>query len=227
MNRVLPARFAASLVAASLLTAPFAAYAQDNDDAPPPARRAQGPTPQSAQAPNGEFVAPLSQQTQLSYVPQSVALSGPRVILDWNDDAQVPPGYHTETRVRRGLVVGGAVTFGTMYLLSALIAAVGADSANVSYNYDGSYAGTRKNELAALWVPVVGPFIQMGNTSTSSGNLLLGIDGAAQAAGAAMLIYGLAAPKTVLVRNDLGMTTTIVPMRMGQGGSGIGLLGTF
>ncbi len=211
MIRILPARFAAALTAASLLTAPLAAYAQDNTDG---ARRAPPPAaPMSAQAPNGVFVAALQQQTQLTYVPQSVALSGPRVIQDWDEDSgTVPNGYHTESRIRRGLVVGGAVTFGVMYLLTAFGASVAND------------LGGGAN---ALYVPVLGPFIQMTNSDSSSGKFLLAIDGAAQAAGAAMLIYGIASPKTVLVRNDLGMTTHIVPMRMGNGGSGVGLMGTF
>ncbi len=210
MIRLLPARFAAALTAASLLTAPLAAYAQDSTDS---ARRAPSPpAPTSAQAPNGEFVAPLQQQTQLTYVPQSVAMSGPRVILDYDDETPVPSGYHTETRVRKGLVVGGAVTFGVMYLLTAF-------GASVAHDVGGG--------ADALYVPVLGPFIQMGNSDSSSGRFLLAVDGAAQAAGAAMLIYGIAAPKTVLVRNDLGLTTHIVPMRMGNGGTGLGLVGTF
>lgn len=206
MTRLLPARFAAALAAASLFTAPFAAYAQDAD-------AARRPPPASAQAPNGEFVAPLQQQTQLTYVPQSVALSGPRVIQDWDEDSgAVPNGYHTESRVRRGFVVGGAVTFGVMYLLTAFGASVASD------------VGGGAN---ALYIPVLGPFIQMGNSDSSTGKFLLAVDGAAQAAGAAMLIYGIASPKTVLVRNDLGMTTHVVPMRMGNGGTGVGLVGTF
>ncbi len=210
MTRLLSPSFAAALTAASLLMAPVAAHAQDAPDA---ARRAPPPPPPtSAQAPNGEFVAPLQQQTQPTYVPQSIALSGPRVIADYDEESPVPNGYHTESRVRKGLVIGGAVTFGVMYFFTAF-------GASVAHDTGGG--------ADALYAPVVGPFIQMGNTDSYTGRFLLAVDGAAQALGAAMLIYGIASPKTVLVRNDLGMTTHLVPMRMGNGGTGVGLVGTF
>src|SRR3954469_8973442 len=83
--------------------------------------------PPTQMAPNGEYVAPLSQQTQQVYVPQSVALSGPRMIKDWDENQPIPPGYHRDTRVRKGLVIGGAILFGVPYLYSAGFAAIGDD----------------------------------------------------------------------------------------------------
>ena len=194
---------------------------------------AAAPTQPASSAPtaNGEFVAPLQQQTQPSYVPQSVALSGPATIGDYEEGAPMPAGYHPERRTRRGLVIGGAVTFGTLYLVSAMSAAIAADTtsyqcADGSYPY-GSTANCRRasNPLAALYAPVVGPFIQMGSTDSSTGRMFLAIDGAAQAAGAAMFIYGLASPKTVLVRNDLG-SVRVVP-QVAKGSSGVALVGEF
>jgi len=188
------------------------------------------PPPATAHAPNGEYVAPLQQQTQQVYVPQSVALSGPRIIKDYEDGEPIPPGYHAETRVRSGLVVGGAVTFGCMYLLSVLVGAALSDSAkqSESYSYSGGYSSPKKEDGDFLFVPIAGPFLQMTKTDSSSGNVTLAIDGIAQAAGATMLIVGITSPKTVLVRNDLG-EVRILPMRMGKDGSGtgIGLGGTF
>lgn len=183
----------------------------------PAIAHAQEPQTQPAQPPAG-YVAPIYQQTQPSYVPQSVAMSGPPIIQNWSEDRPVPPGYHAEDRTRKGLVVGGAVTFGSLYLISVLIAAAGSDASKIS---GGS------NPVAALYIPAIGPFIQMGNTSTSMGNVANAIDGIGQCAGLAMFIYGIASPKTVLVRNDLGkVQLTPVPM-VGKNGSGIGLLGTF
>ena len=40
------------------------------------------PSPPGTAAPNGQYVAPLYQTTQPMYLPQSVALSGPRMIKD-------------------------------------------------------------------------------------------------------------------------------------------------
>lgn len=163
-----------------------------------------------------QYTAPLYQQTQPSYVPQSVALSGPREIKDWNEGDPIPPGYRPVERMRKGLIVGGAVTFGTLYFLSAMIAAVGSDV---------SSATGGKNEVAAMWIPVFGPFIQIANTESSTLKLFLGIDGVAQTAGAAMLIVGITSPRTVLVRNDLAeiRVTPIVT----KDTAGAGLVGTF
>ncbi|CAN5922837.1 hypothetical protein BH11MYX4_BH11MYX4_13030 [soil metagenome] len=199
--------------AAALLVSTLAAANARADEALPPSQ----PPPVSARAPNGEYVAPMQQQTQAVYVPQSVALSGPRIIRDYEDGEPVPHGYHADTRVRTGLVVGGAVTFGVMYLFSVLAGSIINDANKYSSDH------TRGD---FLFVPVVGPFLQMTNTSTSSGTTMLAIDGLAQAAGATMLIVGVMSPRTVLVRNDLA-EVRVTPMQVGEKGSGVGLVGTF
>ena len=202
-------RLASAALAVSLAALATASEARaDGTPNLPPSQ----PPPASAAAPNGEYVAPMAQQTQQVYVPQSVAMSGPRVINDYQDGDPVPPGYHADTRVRKGLVIGGAVTFGSMYLLSVLVASTAND--------------IQKDSATLLYVPVLGPFLQMGKTDSSSGKTILAIDGLAQAAGVAMLIGGLVSPKTVLVRNDLA-EISVVPMRVGTDGSGAGLVGKF
>lgn len=207
-------RFASAFTAAVLVTTlavPYAGAQQLPPSQPPPA---------SAQAPNGEYVAPMQQQTQQVYMPQSVALSGPRVIKDYEEGDQIPPGYHAESRVRTGLVVGGAVTFGVLYLLSVLVGAAISDTNKTLGN------NSSRDNGDFLYVPVAGPFLQMTKTDSSSGNVTLAIDGLAQAAGATMLIVGITSPKTVLVRNDLA-EVHVMPMRMGTNGGGLGLVGTF
>ena len=165
-------------------------------------------------------MAPLSQPTQQIYVPQSVAMSGPARIKDWDDAQPVPPGYHVTTEARKGMIIGGVVLFGALYLIDILIAAGGADNAN-------SNGGS--NSYTAMYVPAVGPFLQMTTAGTGNvGSVFLAVDGLAQCAGVAMFIYGIAAPRTVLVRNDLGFTTPLlVPMKMGQDGYGAGLVAHF
>jgi hypothetical protein len=183
-----------------------------------PGQYQQYPAPQppaSAIAPNGEYVAPLSQTTQPTYVPQSVALSGPRFIKDWEEGQPIPYGYHHETRARKGLVIAGSIVFGVVYIYSSLIAAAGEDSYN---NND--------NQLAALWIPVLGPFIQMASVDSSIGKEMLFLDGLAQAAGLTMLITGLVYPRHILVRNDLA-SMSFVPMKLGTDGSGLGVVGRF
>src|SRR5262249_33082790 len=68
-----------------------------------------------------EYPAPLAQTTQPSYVPQSVALSGPEELRNWHEGEPIPPGYKPVERVRKGLIIGGAITFGALYSLSALV----------------------------------------------------------------------------------------------------------
>jgi hypothetical protein len=217
-------RLAVSAFAAlTVLAGSVNAHAQDyypppsNGQPPPPPPPNGPPPPPSAQAPNGEYVAPLAQPTQPTYVPQSVAMSGPPRIMDWDESQPIPPGYHVTSHVRTGMIVGGAVLFGSLYLLSILVAAGNADSNPGQSNGD-----------ASLYVPVAGPFLQIASTSSSLGNVVLAVDGLAQAAGIAMFIYGIAAPRTFLVRNDLGITTPmLVPMKMGQDGYGAGLVARF
>ncbi|CAN5301932.1 hypothetical protein BH09MYX1_BH09MYX1_38170 [soil metagenome] len=172
----------------------------------------------------GEYVAPLQQTTQPSYIPQSVAFSGPRIIKDYNEGDPVPPGYHPESRVSRGLIGGGLGMFGGAYLISVFVAAVGSDLSNACTSFGG---GGCTNPLWPLYLPVVGPWVTMGTAGGSAtGMVFLAIDGLLQGAGAAMTIIGIVAPKTVLVRNDLG-SLHIQPTMVGGMNPGIGLGGTF
>jgi|KBSMisStaDraftv2_1062788.scaffolds.fasta_scaffold80894_1 hypothetical protein len=177
-----------------------------------------GPTPPaSAGAPNGEYVAPLSQTTQPAYVPQSVALSGPRFIKDWEEGQPIPYGYHEETRVRKGVVISGAVVFGVLYLYNAFFASIGEDASSATGN---------ENKLGWLYLPVLGPFLEMSETSSSTAHFLLVLDGVAQGVGVTMVISALMYPKHLLVRNDLA-TMTVVPMKIGMDGEGLGIVGRF
>lgn len=190
------------------------AWADDDDDQPPPA-----PYPQPA-GPPPVYVAPLSQQTQSTYVPQSVALSGPEEITDVGERQQAPAGYTAIKRARKGLIIGGAVTLGSTYMVCALTAAIGADTAR-------SVDGTRgTNEVAAMWIPVAGPFVQIARTDSATANVFLFGLGGAQVAGAIMLYYGLTTEKRVFVRNDLVGSLHVSPMA-GYGTTGVTLSGQF
>jgi hypothetical protein len=176
------------------------------DDAPPP-------PPQPMPMPMPVYPAPLSQTTQSTYVPQSVAMSGPEEITDFDPSRPVPLGYTPIQRTRKHLIVGGAVTFGVPYLLSAFIASLGDDRGG-------------SNVVASLWVPVAGPFLEMGQIDDATGKFLLAGLGGAQLAGAIMLYYGLSAKDRVLVRNDLVGSLTVAPLA-GNGASGMALAGRF
>jgi hypothetical protein len=178
------------------------------------------------------YTTPVYQQIQPSYVPQSVAFSGPRVITDWSEGEPVPPGYHESTRIRKGLVIGGAVLFGSTYLLSAFTATVGAADASENCIWSTPSCNS-SNPLTSLFIPAVGPFIQMAHSgNTAVGNFWLALDGIAQVGGITMFAIGLASPKTVLVRNDLGSITrkdfqlSLAPIVSPQR-QGMGFVGTF
>jgi hypothetical protein len=186
----------------------------DDDDGPPSQQPQQLPAPQS---PLPVYVAPLSQTTQTTYVPQSVALSGPEEI-DADDDSgrRIPLGYTAVERPRHHMMVGGLVTFGVSYSISAMVAAIGQDSSS----YDN------RNEESAMWIPVAGPFIEMGQTDSATARVFLAGLGVAQVTGAVLLYYGLTTTKKVYVRNDLVGNLMITPTA-GNGASGFALSGSF
>jgi hypothetical protein len=113
-------------------------------------------------------------------------------------------------------VVGGAVTLGVLWILTAVPSTIAAD---VSGN----------GAVALGAIPVIGPFalIPQGG-GYASVDFLCVLDGVGQIAGAAMLIAGIAAPKKVLVRADsAGVTVMPKPMTFGKNSGGFGLAGTF
>jgi hypothetical protein len=178
--------------------------------------RADDDPPMQQPQPLPVYPAPLTQTTQSTFVPQSVAMSGPEEITDFDFSRPVPLGYTPVQRTRKHLLVGGAVTFGVVYGLSAFVASIGEDTAR----------GDHTNEVAALWIPVAGPFLQMGQTDSATGRFFFASVGAAQLAGALMLYYGLTSKERVLVRNDLVGSLTVAPLA-GNGASGLALAGRF
>ncbi len=193
-------------VAATLSTS--VAFAQDAT-ATPPAGQVVQPAQQAV------YVAPLSQTTQTTYVPQSVAMSGPEEISDF-EEGQVVQGYTPVKRTRKGAIITGSILFGVTYGLSALIAAAGEDLSSNGHN-----------EVAALWIPGVGPFVQMANTKSATADVFLVGLGAAQTVGLGLLIYGVTSPKTVLVRNDLVAAKVQFAPIVAKGVTGVGLSGSF
>ncbi len=176
-------------------------------------------TPVYPQAP--VYAQPVPQAQPSPYAPPAVAppeataLAGPRVIKDWDDSQPVPPGYHPVQHIRKDLVIAGASLFGSLYLLSALVAAGDADA------HQGS-----SNPAGALWIPGIGPFIQIAQTGSEVAGLFLAIDGLIQVGGLTMFTIGLAAPKTELVRNDIGLHLHIAPI-VARDRTGMALVGTF
>ena len=192
----MPKVTSAFLLGLSLLAVSTTAYADDDDKDMPP------PPPVMPADPPPVYQAPLSQKTQSTYVPQSVALSGPEEITDNTEGRAAPAGYTSVKRARKGLLIGGGVTLGASYAISAMVAAAGSDASD----------SDSKNEVAAMWIPIAGPFIQIANSSSATAKVFLVGLGGAQLAGAVMLYYGLTTTKTVFVRNDLVGSLNVGPL---------------
>jgi hypothetical protein len=112
----------------------------------------------------------------------------------------IPPGYHKEERMRRGAILAGALMAGITYGINLFIASL----AEGRQDYEWWY------------VPVVGGWVWMANQcdNTEGGCTYLVLHNATHTVGVVLLVYGLAAKRTLLVRDDLGFT--IAPARVGS-----------
>jgi hypothetical protein len=178
------------------------------DDPPPPPYQQPPPYP----PPPGPGYGPPG------YAPQpGMAVSGPEEITDFDDSAPTPYGYTRVQRTRKGMIIAGAVTLGATYLATAFFGAVAADVIKA----EGSNTST-----APLFLPVAGPFLEVGETDSAVARFFLAVSGLGQGAGAVMLLYGLSSSRTVLVRNDQLIVTSIAPM-IAPGASGLSIVGRF
>ncbi len=149
--------------------------------------------------------------------PPGMPVYGPEEITEFDDSAPVPYGYTRVTRTHNGLIIGGAVTLGATYLATAFIGAVAADFLKA----EGS-----NTSVGPVFLPVAGPFLEIGQTDSAVARFYLAVSGAGQAAGAIMLLYGLSSSHTVLVRNDQLIVTSIAPL-IAPGASGLSVVGRF
>jgi len=209
---------------------PVAAPAQPVPAQPPPAQSAQvqpAPLYPRAQAPQpvappGYVLVPAGSAYYTPVAPRRAASRD----LPYSEGEPIPPGYHLEEHVRKGLVIGGAVTTGTLWMFSAT-AAVGDD-----FNHKTGY----------LMVPALGPWLMLAagggrdNCSTdymgrstcsidAGVRALLFLDGVVQTAGAVMFAFGIGYPSKRLVPNNMNLS--LAPMNLGKDGYGLGAVGTF
>ena len=149
---------------------------------------------------------------------------GPRV-LDYEEGDHIPDGYVKDRRMRTPLVVGGAVTLGLTWLASCGAAAyfIWNDRRDQEPLVDGF------NDIpgeAALAIPLAGPFVAIDTVNPNpAGMALLVADGVIQLGALTMLITGLAAKETVLVRTEVTDIALLPSAGPSQGG--MSLSGTF
>jgi hypothetical protein len=148
--------------------------------------------------------------------PADYGTTYPRVIQEWHDGDDVPDGYRVISRPRAGAIVGGLVTFGSLYLISAVVAAAVQDDTRDS------------GRLAWLYAPAVGPFIEATRTSVTARFTMLVLDGLLQTGAIALFVYGMAKPMKILVPDEYGRSrVTVRPLTFGKNSIGLGLVGSF
>ena len=126
------------------------------------------------------------------------------------------------SRPRVGLIIGGAVTLGVAWSLSALGAAYAGN--NCGYDYYGYSSGGCYDRVWPLFIPVVGPWIQMGFGNDATTTAYLAFDGLVQAGGLAMIIAGAVTRTKVAVYAKNGLQVN--PL-LASGGTGLLVSGRF
>ena len=104
--------------------------------------------------------------------------------MEYHEGMQIPPGGEIITRRRMGLLIPGVVVFGVFYF-----GTVGA------WALSNDASGTLQDTLL---IPVVGPFIAAGRTSSSARRTGAIVSGLFQTVGLGLFIGGLV-PKRYVV----------------------------
>ncbi len=200
------------------------AYTQ-TDGQPPPPGQGQGPPPPGYGPPPPGYGPPAD---PYNYgVPPGTPVH-PSAYDDWEEGEPIPPGFRTDTRIRKGLVIGGAVTMGSLWVISVIAAGFAVSIEDVDA-IDGVEGSVTAEDWYPLFVPVAGPFITVGTVGSEGlGTALLLIDGIAQTGGLVMLILGATLQETYLrpAPQYGDLTVEFAPV-VAPGFSGMGMKGTF
>jgi hypothetical protein len=128
------------------------------------------------------------------------------------DEGPIPEGYHRERRARRGPIITGAVLAGITYTLGLGVALLTPSS------------DRHAEEVRYLVVPIAGPWIAAAAwkechdwacLGDESGKAALVVAGLAQTTGAALIVVGLTAKKTLLVRDNISIAPALGPRSAG------------
>lgn len=211
-----------------------AAFAQEPAPPPEPAPMLlpPGPPPVWGAPPPGYALPPPMIAPFPPGVPPSAF--GPKT-LEYEPGAPIPPGYRVEKKIRKGLVIGGAATFGGLWLLSIVAGATLQASEEFGTSVGCGIAGALssspeycepQNDYRPMYIPLVGPFVAMGTAETDgAGKLALGVLGIGQNVGLGLLIAGVVARKETLVRYDVGGVELTIASTVAPGRAGFGLVG--
>jgi len=114
------------------------------------------------------------------------------VRADYLEGDVIPPGYELKSRPEKGLLNSGLITFMVPYGLSFFIGGLIA--------FEGS--NREQEEFGPLLIPVVGPFISLGQWDNVDEELsfIMLANGFAQTAGAAMIVSSILMPEKYIER---------------------------
>lgn len=132
-------------------------------------------------------------------------INGPNVITRFDDYDPIPYGYTRTTQRRKGFIIGGGAALGASYLMSLFLA----QSLEITNEVDVGFGEEGLKDYSSLYIPVIGPFLQLAESDSAGEQFWIAQVAAGQAVGAILLVVGLTQPRTVLVRNDL---VSITPM---------------
>ena len=131
--------------------------------------------------------------------------------MPYREGMEIPPGGRVVAKRRTGLLISGAAMFGISYATSITL-----------------YLDVVTFREWML-VPVIGPFVEIGNDDiTSGGRLLLAIDGLVQTTGLTLFILGLVSKRHfVEYYAELNEPGWRVRPRLGATGGGLDLSARF
>ena len=173
-------------------------------------------------APAPAVVAPAAAPSPVVVEPAQAAPPSQVVVDDRHGEVEADSAHHW--RPNRALLMTGLVLAGVPYIASATVAAT------------SSHTGD-----ADLWVPVIGPWLDVGNRGGCPANnascgaeignkvLLVG-DGIFQSVGVLEIAGAFIFPETVriaTVQTGKGSWFTVAPARLGAGAYGMSAVGQF
>jgi len=120
----------------------------------------------------------------------TTALAQGGQVLPYDDEQPVPVGHHLETRPRLGLAITGGALLATGATFFA-------------YGWSYRQSEIRKNDASEDAAAFANP--------GSGGEVLMWTGGVIAAVGVPLLLAGIFAKKTVLVRDDLAVAPVITP----------------
>jgi tetratricopeptide (TPR) repeat protein len=171
------------------------------------------------------------------------------LVMDYDSDKPIPPGYQLESNSRRGLVVTGAIIFGISYGIALGVASSTTESSTSTPSTSSSSSSSNQvpYKSSSLYIPVLGPWLALDsvrtktcskssssyqsctndNNTANAWKAALIVGGATQALGFGFVVLGLAVRSHQLVLDTEHVRASVLPVWMGNSGQGLAMVGSF